>query len=106
MALHVLGCTCSDFTGRRNGFGQCKKRDPVLGDLFICYVNLPSTCTDLRRSGTYPEKSVSAEACFTKNRAIPGNATLLSKYLYQISSIKLRRINNFIVMLALPIYKY
>ena len=31
--------------------------------LYICYVNQPSSCEDLKNSGDNPGKQVSAEAC-------------------------------------------
>jgi len=58
------GCSCSDFVNK-NGYGNCKKQDSDFGGLVSCYVNLPSTCTDLVQSGSNPGKYLSAGACKT-----------------------------------------
>ena len=48
-----------------NGYGLCNKkyRWGTLKGLFICYVNQPSSCTDLVDSGTNKGKQMSGEAC-------------------------------------------
>jgi len=55
-------CTCSSLVNP-NGFGDCKKEDSAFGGAVSCYVNLPTNCTDLKQSGTNPEKYLSAQAC-------------------------------------------
>lgn len=58
----LQGCSCSDFVNK-NGFGRCSKEDSDFGGLLSCYVNLPTTCTDLVGSGSNPGKYLSANAC-------------------------------------------
>ena len=55
-------CSCSDFTNR-NGFGRCRKSDSDFGGRRSCYVNLPTTCSDLVRSNSNWGKFLSADAC-------------------------------------------
>merc|ERR1719469_864885 len=55
-------CTCTSFINP-NGYGQCEKGDSDFGGSVSCYVALPSSCKDLVRSGSHPNKFVSAEAC-------------------------------------------
>ena len=46
------------------GFGNCKgSRDWNRGNRLICYVYLPSTCTDLVDSTTNPGEKTSTEPC-------------------------------------------
>merc|ERR1719203_1899534 len=59
------GCSCSNFVNR-NGFGRCLKKDSDFGHKVSCYVNLPSSCGDLIRSGSNWGKYLSAEACQTR----------------------------------------
>ena len=55
-------CTCKEFIGT-DGFGNCKKEHPTGKPL--CYVTLPSSCSDLRDSGSNPGEKWSFEACKT-----------------------------------------
>lgn len=61
-ATSTPDCSCSEFINQ-NGFGRCGKPDSDFGGEPSCYVNLPSTCPDLVRSGSNPEKYLSAQAC-------------------------------------------
>lgn len=60
MSLNILGgCNCKDFINP-NGYGNCNKeykRGP------LCYVNQPSSCTDLMKSGSNKGERVSWQAC-------------------------------------------
>ena len=49
-----------------NGYGNCKKKASAHGDRYICYVNLPSNCADLKDSGTDPDKKKSSDPCFSQ----------------------------------------
>ena len=54
-------CTCKDFVSG-NGYGNCKKVSPALGKA-TCYVQQPSSCTDLKTSKTVLGEQYSVEAC-------------------------------------------
>jgi len=57
------GCSCTDYVNK-NGFGQCKKSHPKqFYNEVSCYVNLPTTCTDIIQSSTDRGKWLSHEAC-------------------------------------------
>ena len=60
MFFNILGdCTCKRLANE-NGYGNCNKmykRKP------ICYVNQPTSCTDLIKSKTNKGERVSWEAC-------------------------------------------
>ena len=56
------GCTCSDYINE-SGFGNCTKLFSPLRNQKVCYVNLPSSCSDEVDSRTNPGKKLSAEAC-------------------------------------------
>jgi len=57
------GCSCTDYVNK-NGFGQCKKSHPKqFYNEVSCYVNLPTTCTDIIQSRTDRGKWLSHEAC-------------------------------------------
>merc|ERR1719203_1462767 len=55
-------CSCSNFINRY-GFGRCRKSDSDFGGRKSCYVNLPTTCTDLVKSSSNRGKFLSANAC-------------------------------------------
>ena len=59
-----IGCSCHDFINP-NGYGQCKKSSSYehVKNKAVCYVNQPSSCSDLAYSSTNPGKKFSAEAC-------------------------------------------
>ena len=42
------------------GYGNCEKK--FMGEA-LCYVNLPSSCSDLEDSTTDPGEKISVEAC-------------------------------------------
>lgn len=55
------GCTCKDFVGD-TGHGNCRtKLKPQ--DRFMCYVEQPSSCTDLVDSTSNPGEKFSFDAC-------------------------------------------
>jgi len=57
------GCSCTDYVNK-NGYGQCKKSHPKqFYNEVSCYVNLPTTCTDIIQSRTDRGKWLSHEAC-------------------------------------------
>ena len=63
---------------------MCKKRsENQLSGAYICYVNRPSGCYDLRESRTNPEYQISAQACqdseFLQNTASNTTMTLHSE---------------------------
>ena len=64
---NVGDCSCSDYKSS-SGFGNCEK-DVVLNNVArkICYVNLPTTCSDVRESETEPGKKFAWEPCEGKN---------------------------------------
>ena len=51
------------------GVGNCTGKGPEQfnGLRTVCYVNLPSSCTDLVESMTNPGEKLSAEACRMKS---------------------------------------
>ena len=53
---------CINFTDA-SGYGNCNGRIEPLGNQFVCYTRLPSSCTDLVESKEIPGKKLSAEAC-------------------------------------------
>ena len=53
-----VGCSCSDYISD-SGFGNCKK---LYKSGPICYVNVPSTCSDLKKSKS-AGRSYSWDAC-------------------------------------------
>ena len=52
----------------KNDVGNCKGSKPKQfnGTTVACYVNLPSTCGDLKDSVTNPGEQLSAEPCNLK----------------------------------------
>jgi len=66
-ASKSTGCSCTDFINS-HGYGQCKKSEPsILGGSMFCYVDFPSSCTDLLESGTNPGVWYSAQPCQIKS---------------------------------------
>ena len=63
---YFLACSCSDYINE-NGIGNCTKRISLFNWKYICYVNQPSSCSDLMDSGTNVGKQISGEACGHKN---------------------------------------
>jgi len=59
-------CTCNDFVSSE-GFGRCEKD---FGAGPICYVNQPSTCSDVTKSKNKPGQQYSWEACRGKLSSI------------------------------------
>ena len=57
-----LSCKCKDFIDS-NGLGNCMKSNASLDGSGICYVHMPSTCSDLNESASHPGERFSAEAC-------------------------------------------
>ena len=53
------GCTCKMFMNG-GGWGNCQKSND--GDV-MCYVKQPSSCSDVRDSGSNPGEQYSYEAC-------------------------------------------
>ena len=68
---YILGsfCSCKDFVND-GGFGNCFKRSghSKHGGNVVCYVEQPSTCSDLIESKANPGEKVSAEACKLKGK--------------------------------------
>lgn len=64
-------CTCKDFVND-GGFGNCFKRSghSKHGGKAVCYVEQPSTCSDLIDSKANPGEKVSAEACQLKGKTL------------------------------------
>ena len=57
------GCTCKDLLNQ-SGYGNC------LDDEYnMCYVEQPSSCSDLVDSGDLPGEKYSEEACLIKGNA-------------------------------------
>ena len=64
------GCICNDYVDC-DGYGECKKPhaafldDNYDGFALMCYVDLPSNCSDLKSDGQYAGNYYgrSAEAC-------------------------------------------
>merc|ERR1712112_307430 len=64
-------CTCSEFTNN-NGIGKCQHRVKIgdaiaFGGQVACYVNEPTSCSDVIPSESNPGKYLSAEACSCSN---------------------------------------
>ena len=62
-------CNCKDFVND-GGFGNCFKRSGHSkhdGNV-VCYVEQPSTCSDLIDSRSNPGEKISAEACKLKGK--------------------------------------
>ena len=66
-----LFCTCKDFIND-GGFGNCFKKSghSKHGGKAVCYVEQPSTCSDLIDSKANPGEKVSAEACQLKGKTL------------------------------------
>ena len=67
IANNVGDCSCSDYK-TSSGFGNCEKAHasfPSKGT--ICYVNLPTTCSDARDSSYEQGKKYAWEPCKGKN---------------------------------------
>merc|ERR1711978_453651 len=64
------GCECKNLINE-NGLGNCQKEYEFLGNQLICYVQLPSTCTDLQQSATNAGEFYSAEACNSDVAPVP-----------------------------------
>ena len=63
-------CTCKDLINI-GGFGNCKgSKDWNRGNKFTCYVNQPSTCTDLVDSSTNPGEKSSTEPCYESRQLL------------------------------------
>ena len=59
----VGDCSCTSYV-TDNGYGNCEKDLSKFGRKgVICYVNIPSTCKDLRQSRFYKHRKYSWEAC-------------------------------------------
>ena len=58
----LSACSCSDYVNE-NGIGNCTKRISLFNWQNVCYVNQPSSCSDLIDSGTDVGKQISVEAC-------------------------------------------
>lgn len=70
-------CICGEFVDE-NGYGACSKRDPKVDNLYTCYVNGTSLCSDMIKSTLHPEMQLSAEACEDKNERM----LLMKKYIH------------------------
>ena len=55
-------CSCG-YHVDSNGYGMCKKQYPSLNNRLACYVNKPSTCSDLQLISSAPDLHLSSEAC-------------------------------------------
>ena len=65
----TASCTCKDLINV-GGYGNCKgSRDFNRDNKLTCYVNQPSTCTDLVDSFTNPGEKSSTEPCY-QNRQL------------------------------------
>ena len=62
--LDHRGCSCSSYVDPDYGWGNCQKS---YGKGPICYVNEPSTCTDIVDARSYGPTGYSWEACANKN---------------------------------------
>jgi len=75
-ALSPFECSCNGFINR-NKFGECGAH----GKGRSCFVNLPSSCTDLQESKTNPGmwysaqpcREISASSCLENNVNYPGH---------------------------------
>ena len=56
----IKGCICKDL-GTDFGYSNCIKEEP--GGKSLCYVTLPSSCSDLKRSRIFPGEMLSHEPC-------------------------------------------
>ena len=56
-------CSCSLHVDR-NGYGKCKKPFPAFNNQFVCFVNEPTSCSDVYNfSSEQVERRISAQAC-------------------------------------------
>ena len=79
--VSVGDCSCSSYV-TDNGYGNCEKN--LRGKGVICYVNLPSTCKDLRQSRNYKHRKYSWEACrngFAKRAPVINQRILDGNYM-------------------------
>ena len=66
LACLILGtCTCKNLVNK-DGIGNCEGTKSVAFGKVACYVNQPSSCSDLKNSGTNPGEKYSAVACDQK----------------------------------------
>ena len=63
-------CKCKDFINQNN-VGNCKGKKPsqFQRKFFACYVDQPSSCTDLKDSGTNSGEQLSVNACLLRGRS-------------------------------------
>ena len=65
IANNVGDCSCSDHLSQ-DGYGKCEKAHTsiwLIAKGKFCYVNLPTTCSDVRDSETEPGKKFAWEPC-------------------------------------------
>ena len=60
-------CTCIDHLNK-NGIGNCRTGEKRFPNEVVCYVALPSSCPDLKKSNTDKGKFLSAFPCKNHNK--------------------------------------
>ena len=63
----TFGCTCIDHLNK-NGIGNCQAGEKRFQNEIVCYVALPSSCPDLKKSNTDKGKFLSALPCKNHNK--------------------------------------
>ena len=58
----TFDCTCIDHVNK-NGIGNCQTGEKRFENEIVCYVALPSSCPDLKKSNTDKGKFLSALPC-------------------------------------------
>ena len=63
----AISCTCIDHLNK-NGIGNCQTGEKRFPNEVVCYVALPSSCPDLKKSNTDKGKFLSALPCKNHNK--------------------------------------
>ena len=63
----AITCTCIDYLNK-NGIGNCQTGEKRFPNEVVCYVALPSSCPDLKKSNTDKGKFLSAFPCKNYNK--------------------------------------
>ena len=63
----AISCTCIDYLNK-NGIGNCQTVEKRFPNEVVCYVALPSSCPDLKKSNTDKGKFLSALPCKHDNK--------------------------------------
>ena len=69
----IMTCACKNLVS--GGYGNCRKK---IDGKRLCYVKLPSSCSDLKESASNTGEKWSLEACSQRVLSIPNPGNLVS----------------------------